>query len=494
VKIPIKMTIALTAAGLTLFGSYGLYLMRAERWELRQAVERELGLVGRSLQVAIENALRDRQLDDVREVVQTLAVAEGSVDVVVLDGAGRVIVAPGRSASIGVRQQQIAMRAIETRENILRYVPPGGLDELLLAMPLLADDGSISGGLVVVRPLADLRQDLRRTQRAITLSVALFVLTNSALGLFLGTAYIGRPLARMVAAMRRVRGGDLTSMLAVLRQDEVGELAREFNAMVAELKETRSRLQAETDSRRQLQHSLQEADKLITIGQLSAGLAHEIGSPLQILHGRARALVARAHDAEETRRNGEILVEQSERIAGIVEQLLRFARRRPAHIDAADVRAAVRAVIELLDFEARRRGIELRFDCPAELPQIRADADRLQQVVLNLVTNALNATPKGGRVSIEIEPGRMRGTEDGNPTPSLRLIVRDTGLGISDSVRRRLFEPFFTTRGAEGGSGLGLAVVKAIVNDHGGSVWADSQPGQGACFTVELPVAGPAAS
>ncbi|MGH7961074.1 MAG: ATP-binding protein, partial [Candidatus Binatia bacterium] len=301
---------------------------------------------------------------------------------------------------------------------------------------------------------------------------------------------IGRPLNRMAAVMKDVRSGNLMSVLPIDRKDEMGAIAAEFNTMVADLRAARRQLEEEAESRRRLQRALQEADKLITIGQLSAGLAHEIGSPLQILNGRARALFARAQDPAETRRNAEILISQTDRITRIVDQLLRFARRRPTSIPKTDLRTTVSSVLDLLQYEARRRGVSLTFSCRQDLPPIFVDADGVQQITLNLVANALTATVEGGSVSVSLETSRLSiiNGNGGSEIPAVRLIVTDTGRGMSAEVLQHLFEPFFTTRALQGGTGLGLAVIKSLVAEHSGTISVESEVGVGSRFTVDLPV------
>jgi signal transduction histidine kinase len=348
------------------------------------------------------------------------------------------------------------------------------------AAPLTSDGGDVIGALVVARVTDDLDADLARTRWRLIAVVVAFAAVALATGILLGTAYITRPLARVLDGIAHVRDGDFRSPVPVARHDEIGALIDEFNAMVGALTAARGRIEHETEARLRLERGLQGIDKMVTIGQLSAGLAHEIGSPLQVLSARASALASRS-DEPETRRQAEILVEQTARITRIVEQLLSFGRRRAAVIAPRDLARPVRAVLELLDGEARRRGVALELAVDAGDHTIAADEDQLQQIVLNLVRNALAATPSGGRITVRIsavaEPRQVQ------------LIVRDTGPGIAPELAARLFEPFFTTRASEGGTGLGLAVVRAIVAEHGGAITARSDGG--AEFTVSFP-AGPA--
>lgn len=344
---------------------------------------------------------------------------------------------------------------------------------IVYAAPLTGDGGQLIGAIVVTRALDDLEADLARTRRRLVTVVVAFAAVTMISGLLLGAAYISRPLARLLDGIVHVRTGDFKSRVPLTRHDEIGALVDEFNAMVATLGHARQQIDVETEARLRLERGLQGVDKMITIGQLSATLAHEIGSPLQVLSGRASVLAARS-DEPDTRRQAEILVEQTARITRIVEQLLSFGRRRPAVIAPCDLARPVTAVLELLEGEARRRGVALVAEHDTADHTIDADADQLQQIVLNLVRNALAATPTGGRITVRVEA----------VADAVRLIVRDTGPGIPPELRSKLFEPFFTTRALEGGTGLGLAVVRTIVAEHGGTITASDGPG--AEFVVQF--------
>jgi signal transduction histidine kinase len=148
----------------------------------------------------------------------------------------------------------------------------------------------------------------------------------------------------------------------------------------------------------------------------------------------------------------------------------------------------VQGVLDLLTFEARRRGIELVCGFDADLPRVHADPDQIQQVILNLVSNALAATPAGGTVTVRLAAGAMLAPGGGREVPCARLTVTDTGCGISEDHLPHLFEAFFTTRAGEGGTGLGLAVVSAIVAEHGGTLAVESEPGSGTEFVISLPL------
>jgi signal transduction histidine kinase len=305
----------------------------------------------------------------------------------------------------------------------------------------------------------------------------------------LAVLFVRRPLALLRDAMRAVEAGNLVARVPSEQSDEVGSVLAEFNAMVEELNQTRQRFIEAAEAREALEAGLQRLDKLVTLGQLSASVAHEIGSPLQVLNGRARALAARGDLPPDVLRSAQILEQQSDRITRIIEQLVSFARRKAANVTAVDLRAAVAAIADLMEPEARRLGLRFEFQPEATLPLAVADLDQVQQVAMNLLSNAFRATPHGGTVTMRLEPGSFL-RDGGVEIASVQLVVDDSGGGIPSGVAARMFEPFFTTWSQRGGTGLGLAVVKSIVDDHRGTIVPSPSPSGGTRFAVHFPAVG----
>ncbi|WP_257455685.1 sensor histidine kinase [Archangium lipolyticum] len=487
-RVSTKLWLGLTLTTALILGSYGYRQVRQEQEDLRHAVDQEFRLLGTAIQVAVENALRDGQTADVHEILESLEFKDPATDVFVFDAKARLSASSwGGSQSLPALPGAVA-EVLASREPVVRFEGPGGLSHLVAVLPLRNDNDALAGALALVRPLDDVRRDLAATAFSIFLSILTLVVGIAAVGWLLFRLYVHQPLASLLEAMRSVRAGDLQASASVDRRDEVGEVAAEFNGMLGELAEVRRRLAQEEDSRRALNAELQRADKLVTIGQLAAGVAHEIGSPLQVLNGRARALAGRPDISPEVRRNADILVEQSDRIARIIQQLLNLARRKPPRFEEVDVRTAGRAIFELVELDARRRGVRLEFEAPEALPRVLADGDQLQQVLLNLLGNALRATPRGGRVRLSLAPSLYRLPGSGTERASVALVVEDTGVGMTQEVLAKVFEPFFTAWGDSSGTGLGLAVVKSIVAEHGGTLVVDSRKDEGTRFTVHLPV------
>lgn len=229
-----------------------------------------------------------------------------------------------------------------------------------------------------------------------------------------------------------------------------------------------------------LQEQLLRAEKLATVGILAAGIAHEIGTPLGVIRGRAE-LVARKLGTDHPHHPGlTVIVEQIDRIARTIRALLDFASPKAVPTGEVAIQGTIERVCELVRYESDKRRVSLRATVAPDVPPVHGDPDQLQQVLLNLVMNALDATPEGGRITLAATP------VDGR----VSLQVADTGSGIPASDLHRVFDPFFTTKKRGDGTGLGLTVVNQIAGAHGGVVRIDSQVGRGTTVEVLLPAAG----
>ena len=415
-KLTTRLTIATAALAILLFGAGGAIVLHSEEQNFRKAAEREALILGRSLQVAFKNALRDRQLEDIGKTLDALNQIRPDADIFVYDEDGTLVDASQRAApSAGIFELQKRVRARATP--IVEFVPQSSGETIRVALQIRHETANGASVLVLERPLERMLRDLQVARRSIAVLVVVFVAAISCLVVAMMRVYVGRPLAELVAGMRRVKSGSLSSSQErPYRNDEVGDAQREFSALVRQLEQAKVRLQDELDARGRTTRALEAADKLITLGQMSALLAHEIGSPLQVLEGRARALVKHLDEPAQIRHTAEILVQQAERITKIVSQMLDITRRPAAVRRDVDPAPVVRCVLDLVEFEARRRKLEVVFESEGS-GTVNADPDQLQQVVLNLCRNAFDAAPAGSRV-------RLRATcRDGQ----FKLDVHDRG-------------------------------------------------------------------
>jgi signal transduction histidine kinase len=301
----------------------------------------------------------------------------------------------------------------------------------------------------------------------------------------LGLALVGGPLKALVAQARRVGEGDLSYRIATSRRDEIATLALEMNRMCERLREAR-------ESERVQASQLRHADRLATVGRLAAGLAHELGTPLNVVHARAKQMTASTLASADVNEKSRIIVEQVDRMTKLIRQLLDFARKRELQPVEVDVRALVDRAMTLLEPTIRKRGVSLAVAGGATPLEGQVDPEQMTQVVLNLVMNAVHASASGSSVSVALGRGRaMPPAEDGrSEQPCLRIEVRDEGTGIAPEALSHIFEPFFTTKEVGEGTGLGLSVAYGIVKDHGGWIDVVSRLGEGSTFTVWLPEGG----
>jgi signal transduction histidine kinase len=267
--------------------------------------------------------------------------------------------------------------------------------------------------------------------------------------------------------------------------------------MTGSLREAREDGDRGVQARLSLETRLRQSEKLATIGQMAAEIAHEVGTPLNVIGGRARALGKgnRASDPVEVTRNAGIISGEVERIAKIIRQVLDFSRQRGPTITSVHLGSVVAEGLEFLREILDRQAIKTDVRVLPSPPEVPGDPDQIQQVCLNLLMNAIHAMPSGGtlRITAEKVTRRKEGLDLASPAPYAMLEIADSGPGIPPENRRKIFEPFFTTKDEGQGTGLGLAVSHGIVKDHDGWIEVDTPPEGGAIFRVFLPCAASAA-
>jgi signal transduction histidine kinase len=234
------------------------------------------------------------------------------------------------------------------------------------------------------------------------------------------------------------------------------------------------------EQKAKLQEQLRHADRLATIGQLAAGVAHEINEPLANILGFAQLAKKSAKLPKQAADDMEKIVRNCLHAREVIHKLLTFARQMPPEKASVNVNQIVSDGLYFLESRCAKGGITIERKLDPAAPEIYADASQLHQVLVNLVVNAIQAMPGGGTVTIRTRAGKE----------SVFLNVSDTGTGMTEEVKRNIFTPFFTTKDVNEGTGLGLAVVHGIVASHNGSISVESDPGKGTTFEVELPVDG----
>ena len=227
---------------------------------------------------------------------------------------------------------------------------------------------------------------------------------------------------------------------------------------------------------RLLEEQLRKTERLAELGTLASGMAHEIGTPMNVILGRAELLIRKTTD-ESAKRGLATIVTQVERITKIMNQLLSFARKRPVERRPLNLSVVIKDVLEVVQERMKSNNIQTQIDIVSPVPEVLADPDQMSQVLLNLILNACQAMPEGGTIRIGLQSHH----------PNLELTISDSGDGIPKENVSRLFDPFFTTKPVGEGTGLGLTVAHGIIQEHDGTITVDSKPGQGATFRILLP-------
>jgi signal transduction histidine kinase len=250
---------------------------------------------------------------------------------------------------------------------------------------------------------------------------------------------------------------------------------RRYEQAIIRLDESHRKLREQTEVLFQTEEQLRRADRLSALGELSAGMAHEIRNPLGSIKGAAEILKDDYRPNDPKFEFVEILLKETDRLNAIVQEFLNFARPKPPELRRTDINDVIESVLTLTAQPLRKAGVTVEKQLDRSIGARDLDAGLLQQALLNLVLNAIQAMPAGGTLTVT---SALRG-------PCLEVSVADTGEGIAPDVRKRLFTPFFTTK--QDGTGLGLAITYRIIENHQGTINVESEPGKGARFTVRIP-------
>lgn len=358
--------------------------------------------------------------------------------------------------------------------------------EVLVTWSPISPRGRLLASLRIEESLASVQAYVINTVERTAASALVGLLCTSIVAWLFGFFAVGRPVQALVDKARRVGRGDLEGDVSLSRSDELSVLAEELNVMSRRLKEARAALETEAEGRVRAVEQLRHADRLSTVGTLAAGIAHELGTPLNVVLGRAQMIAAGANDAP---RQASIVEEQTRRVIRIVRQLLDFARaERPAK-DDVDLRDLATHTVELLSTIALDKDVVVNVEGDAGV-RAHVDDSQIQQALTNLVMNAIQATPPNSTVTVTARSSSSPSASSSLPPGRYVAIeVKDEGKGVDDVVRARLFSPFFTTKPPGEGTGLGLAVAWGIVRENGGAIEIDApSPGErGARFRILLP-------
>jgi two-component system, NtrC family, sensor kinase len=351
------------------------------------------------------------------------------------------------------------------------------------------------GSAGVILPSNYLIDTEATSRNTFSLIFAAITIAVVVLGYLLSTS-IARPILRLRALSQAVAAGDLNQKTELTRPDEIGELAEAFDTMTQHLRERTdeaARLYAETVQRNQelaeintrlqsAQQQLVQSEKLAAVGQLTAGIVHDVKNPLAVIKGLAESLQEEPNLGTYAKKDLSVIRESATKANQIVSDLLTFSRQSTPEMQQQDLKATVEAALRITAFLSRKAKVQVSAALPEHSVYVTYDAQQIEQVLINLIQNAIQAMPQGGTLRVSLSQA----------DEAVALAVQDTGIGISPENLHRIFDPFFTTKPEGEGTGLGLSVGYGIITRHHGRIDVDSVVGQGTTFTILLPKHQPA--
>ncbi|MEO6774848.1 MAG: HAMP domain-containing sensor histidine kinase [Kofleriaceae bacterium] len=494
-KVATRITVATAVVVMIATSIYAAFDLRGRTAERRATLEREARAVASTLRATFEvNPSAFRAPSDAQ--LEIMSVRTGGWRITVLPRERALDPAPGPNASAAQLQLLQTMTDLPSLCSSSPATCAGVRGtRYFYAMPLRASQSTdtppaILGMIEISRPSDVLSVTHDELFSAIVLVAFIVVITTLVVGL-VASRFVSRPITKLLSGIDDVAKGDLSHVLLSERDDEIGQIATRFNDMTFSLRESRGETQRQNEAKLALEQRLGQTEKLATIGQLAAEIAHEVGTPLNVIAGRARSIQKKSRDHEAVEKNAEIVAEQTARITRIIQRLLDFTRRKvgTAGKQEVNVNELTLLTMELLASQFSSAKVRTRLERAEGLPRVSGDQDRLQQVMINLLLNAVQAMPEGGSLVVETALVRRTrpGLEDGAEQRFVSFWVRDTGVGVPEDIREKIFDPFYTTKEGQGGTGLGLAVCSGIVKEHDGWIEIESNPDGGTIFRVFLP-------
>jgi hypothetical protein len=369
----------------------------------------------------------------------------------------------------------------------VNFPPISSYEAIRIAAPVRLS-GNTKGTLLIYQPLSSLDDNMVLSQRLIALWIILFLIIIALFGFYILSRRIVGPVHELIKTTEKIGAGRFPESADIGRVKEINQLYTSLRAMYEEIENGKRKLR---DNIRELeeinaelkltQKELIAAEKLASLGQLSAGVAHEIGNPLTAIKGYAEVL-KRAPGIDDEKRNGIVsdILREVSRIDRIIKTLLDYSRQRKSFPQIVDVNRVIKETAEILRSQGALKNITLTIDLADDMPAVIADPGQLAQVIINLVLNSRDAISGPGEIVIS--------TAREGDTGAV-ISVRDNGEGIPGDIIDRIFDPFFTTKDPGHGTGLGLSVSARIVETFEGVIKVESTQGSGALFTIIFPAA-----
>jgi signal transduction histidine kinase len=483
-RLALKLVLAFVLGNILLAGIYGYLTVQREARMFRQSASAEAETLGGAMEGPLTDAWQRTGHQGVMQWVQKANDGQKSylrIRWVWFDSQ------PGDPCFPSASPDRLT--AISIEQHVAVEAPaPDGTPYLHVYWPVhLSSDRR--GGLEFSHSMTELDRNKWEIVERTAWLIGGMVLLSGILAAALGVRLVGRPLRQLIEKTRRIAAGDLQGAVHLRSHDELAELADSLNGMCEQLAESQGKIREETAARIAAMEQLRHADRLKTVGRLASGIAHELGTPLNVVSGRASLIVSGKLPPGEIEQSAAAIKTEADKMTRIIRQLLDFGRSSMPHKVAVDLRQVVSQTVDLLRTLGEKHHVLMKFAPGGDSAIVEADVGQIQQVLTNLMVNAVQAMPKGGDLEVAIRRQTAAPPEKGGDGHGAYygVEIRDQGAGIAEENMPHLFEPFFTTKAVGDGTGLGLSIAYGIVQEHGGWIDVISRPGQGSCFTVFLP-------
>lgn len=487
---------ALAVAGIAL-GSGFYFSSNATKLVFEAALEK-MDTVGETFSFNAEYGLLLKDEHILSKIVKGVALQESVLSAAILDPEGNVMAKEskaGHSISLETFFSKIAkLEAVKIKEK------RAGREVYVLSYPVFTQSqkgskelslfgeeniaAEIIGYAVILFSPSAIYSKIHKIQVGISIYLVIFFFLIMAVVFFI-THFFIQQLRRLLAATLKIGQGDLTARVLGYSSDELGELSEGFNQMAKTLEETtvgRDALAKEMTERKRLEKVILQSEKMAAVGQLAGGVAHEINNPLGVILGFAQNLCKRMPPGDPLEMPLKSIEREAIRCKNLVQDLLTFSRAGKTEREPIDVKDAIDSALSLVLAYSKVKNVELIKDFTVDLPKVMGSRNQLQQIIVNLSNNAMDAMPEGGQLRIRTLNAQLEGKD------YIEIRVSDTGKGIPPEIRSKVFDPFFTTKDVGKGTGLGLSLVFEIVQKHEGMILLESEVGKGTTFKVFLPV------
>lgn len=516
-----KLNLLLLGAMLVIFALLGYLNVRLHRQHLEQNTLQAAERISDVIKQGTTDYMLRNDRSGLYQSIQTIAAEPGIYKIRIFDQEGRItytttpseqnhVVDKTGEACYGCHAQSQPLTRLN-RPDRFRIYRNGGRSRVLGIITPIENQPSCSNAACHAHPasqqilgvldtnlsLAKADIQLAESSRIMIAYTACGLVLIAVLSWFFVWRVVGRPVQALERGTERLKAGDLGYQIQVESEDEIGDLARSFNDMSSQLKAEHTenvawthtleqRVEQKTrELRRAHEHAL-HTEKMASIGKMAAVLAHEINNPLSGILTYAKLLRKYVDHADngkdrrqEIRDSLDLIASESRRCGDLVKNLLTFSRTTPMNLQPTNLNSVIAQALRLVQHQLELTGIHVEERLETDLPLIDCDGAQIEQVLLALLMNAIDAMPQGGNLWIT-------STSEAQDN-QLRIVVRDDGAGIPPEILPRIFEPFLTTKETGRGVGLGLAISHSILERHNGTMAVQSEVGKGTTFTVTLP-------